>query len=147
VSGGRAPGLVLAVVAGALFGAGLLISGMTQPAKVIGFLDVTRHWDPTLAFVMGGAVTVNAIAIRWILGRSRPWFERQFYVPSRRDLDAPLLVGAAIFGIGWGLGGLCPGPALVVAAAGSPTGLTFVVAMIGGMLLQHLTRGLSDRHT
>jgi uncharacterized membrane protein YedE/YeeE len=135
----RAVRLALALVAGAIFGAGLLISGMTQPAKVIGFLDVTRHWDPSLAFVMGGAVIVNAVATRLILGRSRPWFDRRFHLPSRRDLDAPLLAGAAIFGVGWGLAGLCPGPALVVAAAGSATGLTFVVAMIAGMLLQHAT--------
>jgi len=135
----RAAQLVVAAVAGAVFGAGLLISGMTDPAKVIAFLDVTRGWDPSLAFVMGGAVAVNLVATRWILGRAQPWFDARFHVPTRRDLDAPLLLGAAIFGIGWGLGGLCPGPGLVVAAAGSTAGLAFVAAMVVGMLIQHRT--------
>jgi uncharacterized membrane protein YedE/YeeE len=133
--------IVLAAVAGALFGAGLLVSGMTQPAKVIAFLDVARGWDPSLAFVMGGAVVVNALAF-WAVRRTRgePWFDGAFHVPTRADIDAPLLAGAAIFGIGWGLGGLCPGPGLVVAAAGSATGLAFVAAMLVGMLAQHLTK-------
>jgi uncharacterized membrane protein YedE/YeeE len=135
--------LVLAGVAGALFGVGLLISGMTQPAKVIGFLDVTRHWDPSLAFVMGGAVMVYAVAFRTIVGRRAPWFGGQFHLPSRRDIDAPLIAGAALFGIGWGLAGLCPGPGIVTAAAGTSTGLAFVAAMIVGMLMQHR---LSGRH-
>ncbi len=132
--------IVLAVVAGGLFGAGLLISGMTQPARVIGFLDVTRGWDPSLAFVMGGAVVVYALAFRWIRrDRRDPWFDVTFHLPTRRDLDAPLLVGAALFGVGWGLGGLCPGPGLVAAASGSITGLAFAAAMIAGMFLQHLS--------
>jgi uncharacterized membrane protein YedE/YeeE len=132
--------IVLAVVAGALFGAGLLISGMTVPAKVIGFLDVASNWDPSLAFVMGGAVVVNFIATRWIAGsRKDPWFDIKFHLPTRRDIDRSLVIGAAVFGIGWGLGGLCPGPALVAASAGNTAAIAFVGAMLLGMLLQHRT--------
>jgi uncharacterized membrane protein YedE/YeeE len=131
--------LGLAVLAGALFGAGLVVSGMTDPAKVIGFLDITRDWDPSLAFVMGGAVTVYALALRAIVKRARPWLDTRFHLPSRRDIDAPLVVGAALFGIGWGLGGFCPGPGIVAAAGGATTALVFVAAMLAGMLLQHAT--------
>lgn len=128
----NARALATAVLSGALFGAGLVISGMTDPAKVIGFLDVSRHWDPSLAFVMAGAVAVYAIAYRVIARRRAPWFDAAFHVPSRRDLDARLLGGAAIFGIGWGLAGLCPGPALVDAAAGSLQAIAFVAALLVG---------------
>jgi uncharacterized membrane protein YedE/YeeE len=134
----RTVSLLVAAAAGALFGAGLLVSGMTQPAKVIGFLDVASGWDPSLAFVMGGAVVVYGLAFAWIRrGRTEPWFDGTFHVPTRRDVDVPLLAGAAIFGVGWGLGGLCPGPGLVAAAAGSSAGVAFVAAMLAGMLGQH----------
>lgn len=130
--------LALALLAGALFGAGLLISGMTDPAKVVGFLDPARGWDPSLAFVMGGAMAVHAagyyLVRRW---RRRPWFDTAFHLPTRRDIDVGLVAGAAIFGVGWGLGGLCPGPGLVAAAAGSEAALTFTAAMLIGMLAQH----------
>jgi uncharacterized membrane protein YedE/YeeE len=130
--------LALAGVAGALFGAGLLVSGMTLPARVIDFLDVTGAWDPSLAFVMGGAALVYAIAFRSIrAGRAEPWFDTAFHLPTRRDLDLRLIAGAALFGIGWGLGGLCPGPAIVTAASGSQTGLAFAAAMLVGMYAQH----------
>jgi hypothetical protein len=130
--------LVLAAASGALFGVGLLISGMTQPAKVIGFLDVTRAWDPSLAFVMGGAVMVYALLFRLTRSRrSGPWFDVKFHLPTRSDIDISLVAGAAIFGIGWGLGGLCPGPGLVAAAGGSTAALAFVGAMLAGMLLQN----------
>lgn len=131
----RTMSIFLAAITGALFGAGLLISGMTQPARVIGFLDVTRAWDPSLAFVMGGAVIVYAIAFRAIsVGRIDPWFDIKFHLPTRRDIDRPLVVGAALFGIGWGLGGLCPGPGLVSAAAGNGSAIAFVIAMLVGMV-------------
>jgi uncharacterized membrane protein YedE/YeeE len=131
--------VALAILTGALFGAGLLVSGMTQPAKVIGFLDVARGWDPSLAFVMGGAVAVYALAFRAIRHRrAEPWFDVSFHLPTRRDVDAALLAGAALFGIGWGLGGLCPGPGLVAAASGSAAAIAFVGAMLVGMWLQHL---------
>ncbi len=140
----RTATLVLAAIAGALFGAGLLVSGMTQPAKVIGFLDVTHHWDPSLAFVMGGAVIVNFVATRALLGRGRPFGDARFHLPEQTKIDAQLLAGAAIFGVGWGLGGFCPGPAIVVAGAGARAGLVFFAAMAGGMMLGSL-RGVLSR--
>jgi uncharacterized membrane protein YedE/YeeE len=131
--------LLVAALAGALFGAGLLISGMTRPDKVIAFLDVTGAWDPSLAFVMGGAVSVYALAFWWgARRRAAPWLDDAFHLPTRRDVDLRLVAGAAIFGVGWGLIGFCPGPALVVAAAGSASGLAFVGAMLAGMLVQHV---------
>jgi len=129
--------IVLAAASGALFGVGLLISGMTQPAKVIGFLDVTGAWDPSLALVIGGAVAVYAVLLRLTKRRSDPWFDVKFHLPTRNDVDFPLIAGAALFGIGWGLGGLCPGPGLVAAASGSLPALAFVASMIVGMLVQH----------
>jgi uncharacterized protein len=133
----RVMALVAAGVAGLLFGVGLMVAGMTTPAKVVGFLDVTRGWDPSLGFVMAGAIAVNTVAFRLILRRRAPWFDGAFHLPTRRDLDVGLVVGAAIFGVGWGLGGLCPGPGLVSAAAGSAPALQFVAAMLVGMLAQH----------
>jgi uncharacterized protein len=135
----RAMSLVLAGVAGAVFGTGLLVSGMTEPAKVVGFLDVIHGWDPSLAFVMGGAVIVNLLALRVIGRRSGPWFDTRFHLPTRRDIDRSLVLGAALFGVGWGLGGLCPGPGIVSAASGASVGLAFVAAMLAGMYVQHQT--------
>jgi uncharacterized membrane protein YedE/YeeE len=132
--------VALAAVAGALFGAGLMVSGMTQPARVIGFLDPLGGWDPALAFVMAGAVVVYALAFRTIRRRNDPWFDTRFHVPSRRDIDRQLVVGAALFGIGWGLAGLCPGPALVSAGSASAGGLLFVIAMLMGVYLHRLTQ-------
>ena len=127
---------VVGGVAGALFGAGLLLAGMTRPDKVIGFLDLFGRWDPSLMFVMAGAIAVHLVAYRLVVKRPRPLFDAGFHLPTRRDLDARLLAGAAIFGVGWGLGGFCPGPGLVSAAAGGDA-LVFVVTMTAGMLLQH----------
>ncbi len=133
----RALSLASSMLAGALFGAGLLLSGMTQPAKIIGFLNPTSNWDPSLAFVMGGAVMVYSLVFRLIRrGRRTPWFDKTFHLPTRSDLDLPLIGGAALFGVGWGLGGYCPGPGLVSAAAGSGSGLLFLGAMLVGMLVQ-----------
>lgn len=137
----RMVALVGAALSGALFGGGLVVSGMTQPARIIGFLDPLGGWDPSLAFVMAGAVTVYTVAFARIRRRARPWFDVRFHVPSRADVDPPLVIGAAVFGIGWGLGGLCPGPGIVAAAGGSPAALGFVLAMLAGMFVQHrLTR-------
>ena len=142
----RMMSLVMAGLAGAVFGIGLLLSGMTDPAKVIAFLDVSGDWDPSLAFVMGGAVLVNFVAYRLIVGRRHePWFDVIFHLPSRRDLDLPLLIGAAVFGVGWGLGGLCPGPGLVSAAGGSQAALVFVGTMVVGMLLARIARNRPRR--
>lgn len=126
------------LAAGGLFGVGLALSGMTRPQKVLGFLDVTGAWDASLAFVMAGAVTVYALAYRLIRTRRAPLFEPEFHVPAQRPVDAPLLLGAAVFGVGWGLGGFCPGPALVSLGAAAPYALAFTAAMTAGLLLQRL---------
>lgn len=129
----RVMSLVIAAFAGALFGAGLLISGMTQPAKVLAFLDIAGNWDPSLAFVMGGAIAVYAVAFRSIsTRREEPWFDSTFHVPAPTQIEWRLIAGAAIFGVGWGLAGLCPGPA-IVSAASSVSALLFVLMMIIGM--------------
>jgi uncharacterized membrane protein YedE/YeeE len=129
---------ITSFLAGMLFAAGLGIGGMTQPAKVIGFLDVAGDWDPSLAFVMLGAIVVHATAVRWILRRQAPLFAARFSVPTRTDVDAPLVVGAVIFGCGWGLVGYCPGPALVALGSGVLAAAVFVPAMALGMWLQRV---------
>lgn len=126
---------VSAVFAGFVFGLGLVISGMTDPSKVVGFLDITGAWDPSLAFVMGGAVGVHALLYRIIRPGPRPLLASAWQIPSRHDIDLRLLGGAAIFGVGWGIGGYCPGPALVSVASLSAAPIVFVVAMSLGMAL------------
>jgi hypothetical protein len=126
--------LLAAFGCGLLFGAGLLISGMTQPDKVLGFLDIFGAWDATLAFVMAGAVIVTSLGFALARRRGAPMLASKLQWPTRRDIDAPLLTGAALFGIGWGLVGLCPGPAIVNLASLSLPVIVFVVAMAAGML-------------
>lgn len=121
---------------GLVFGLGLVISGMTQPDKVLGFLDVLGRWDPTLAFVMAGALAVTMLGYALARRRARPLLAEGHLWPTRRDIDRPLVVGAILFGAGWGLVGLCPGPALVNLATAAPRVLVFVAAMAAGMLLQ-----------
>ncbi len=125
-----------AAVAGALFGVGLGVSGMTRPEKVVGFLDLAGAWDASLAFVMLGAIAVHLVAYRLLRRRSSPIFDAKFHVPSRNDIDHRLVLGGALFGVGWGLGGFCPGPGLVAAASGAPAAIAFVVAMTAGVLLE-----------
>jgi len=134
---GRVGSLLLAGLTGALFGAGLLVSGLVQPARIVGFLDMFGDWDPTLLVALGAAVAIYAPAFRWIRRRSAPWFDVKLYLPTRRDLDVPLIAGSAVFGIGWSLGGFCPGPGIVSAASGSLAGVTFLAAMLVGMYVQH----------
>ena len=130
-----------ALVAGALFGGGLAISGMTDPRVVLGFLDVSGAFDPTLAFVLGGAVGVTLVAFRIVLRLPKPLFESMFRLPTATHIDHRLIAGAAIVGVGWGLAGYCPGPALVGLAAGRQEALYFVPAMIvGGLLSQWLAK-------
>jgi len=130
--------LVPALAAGLLFGAGLTISGMTDPQRVRGFLDLFGRWDPTLAFVMGGAVIVMAIAWRMLRRMGHPVFAERFVLPGRSDLDARLILGSALFGIGWGLAGLCPGPAIATLALAPLAVGPFVAAMLAGMALHGL---------
>jgi uncharacterized membrane protein YedE/YeeE len=124
-----------AFVAGLLFAAGLGVGGMTQPAKVLGFLDVAGNWDRSLAFVMLGAIASHAPSVRWILRRRAPLFAVRFALPTRRDVDARLVIGAALFGTGWGLVGYCPGPALTALGGGVPAAALFVPSMVAGMWL------------
>lgn len=128
------PLILISLVCGLIFGAGLLISGMTDTGKVLGFLDLFGAWDATLAFVMAGAVAVSSIGFALARRRSAPVFAAQSLWPTRKDIDAPLIVGATLFGIGWGLVGLCPGPALVNLAGLSAPVIVFVAAMAAGML-------------
>jgi uncharacterized membrane protein YedE/YeeE len=128
------PAVLASFVCGLIFGAGLLMSGMTEPEKVLGFLDIFGAWDATLAFVMAGAVAVAAIGFAIARRRSVPVFSTKFLWPERTDIDAPLVAGAVLFGIGWGLVGICPGPALVNLAGLSLPIVVFVVAMLLGMI-------------
>lgn len=122
--------LIFGYLAGLLFGLGLAIAGMTDPHRVQGFLDVFGNWDPTLIFVLGGAVVTTFIGYRLVFRRQGPLFAETFFVPTRRDIDIRLLVGAAVFGIGWGLSGYCPGPALA-----SISGITWpLVALLLSMV-------------
>jgi uncharacterized membrane protein YedE/YeeE len=127
------------LASGVLFGAGLATGGMTDPARVRGFLDLFGDWDPTLAFVMGGAVIVMAIAWRIQPKLARPLFAEDFALPTRRDLTPKLIGGSALFGIGWGVAGLCPGPGFAALAIEPASTAIFVIAMLLGMGLVRLT--------
>lgn len=118
---------------GLLFGLGLVISQMTNPQKILGFLDVAGNWDPTLAVVMASALFTTLIGYRLVLAREKPAFDVSFHVPTKTVIDRPLLVGAAIFGVGWGMAGLCPGPGISAAAIGGVAPLAFIAAMLAGM--------------
>lgn len=120
---------------GLLFGWGLLLSGMADPGKVLGFLDLAGSWDPSLAFVMGGAVLVGFFAFAAARKRTTNFFGGALHLPASRDIDKPLVIGALLFGAGWGLAGFCPGPGIVSMASGQPKGLVFVVAMVVGMVI------------
>ena len=148
----RSGRLGLAFTAGLIFAAGLVLSGMTQPLKVLGFLDITAAWkgsfpglwDPTLAFVIGGAVCVTLLAFAWTQRlTSSPYLAAQFHEPARTQIDLPLLAGAALFGAGCGLAGYCPGPALASALLNNDA-LIFTAAMLAGMLI---TKALMSRNT
>ena len=136
---------LLALLAGLIFGTGLMLSGMADPANVLGFLDFTGAWDPRLAFVMGSAVLAAAPAFWWARRKGTTLTGAPLTLPPRWPLDRPLVIGAAIFGLGWGLSGLCPGPALIGAAGGSGPIAAFVLAMAAGMSLSALLRRHMDR--
>ncbi len=125
--------------AGLIFALGLGLSGMTQPSKIIGFLDVTGAWDPSLALVMLGAIAVHSLTYHlWLKKKSKPMFATSFSIPTNKKLDSKLITGAVLFGIGWGLSGFCPGPALVSLVSLQPTVLIFVASMMAGMALFHV---------
>ncbi len=124
-----------ALAVGFIFALGLGISGMTQPQKVIGFLDLFGQWDPSLIFVMVGGIIVHFITYRLIRKRSSPLFSTQWHVPIKKDITPALITGSFIFGVGWALGGFCPGPAVTSLASFESTPFIFVVSMIAGMFL------------
>lgn len=126
--------LLITTLIGLVFGVGISLSGMANPAKVINFFDVAGHWDPSLAFVMGGAVMVTAAGYRWVLKAPLPVFESKFFLPDATQIDRRLVAGAATFGVGWGLAGFCPGGALPALGTGVPQVYVFVIAMIAGMM-------------
>ena len=138
--------IAVALFAGLLFGLGLTVSGMVNPAKVLGFLDLAGDWDPSLAFVMGGAIPVAAIGFALARRRRTPVCDTKFAGPTKTAIDARLLAGAALFGIGWGLAGYCPGPALASLSFGGGKVVLFVASMLVGMaLFQWLDRARSTR--
>lgn len=132
--------IVSSLVAGLLFGVGLIVSGMVNPQKVQNFLDLFGAWDPSLAFVMGGAVLVALPGFWLVRGLGKPIFGDRFRLPTRNDVDLRLVTGAAVFGIGWGLGGYCPGPALTALPLAASGTVTFVVAMLAGMAIARWIR-------
>ena len=127
--------LVFVLFTGVVFGTGIALSGMMDPAKVLNFFDLAGSWDPSLAFVMGGALLVAAIGYRLVWRRGAPLFGGRFQVPAGTDIDMKLVGGSALFGIGWGIAGICPGPAVAILLTGHWQVLLFVAAMLLGMLL------------
>ena len=123
-----------------LFGVGLTLSGMSDPLKVLGFLDVSGDWIPDLALVMGGALIVSLVSTPWVLKHAAPRFASQFHVPTLRSIDQRLAIGAMLFGVGWGLSGYCPGPTIVSLLYGYESTMIFCLAMVAGMLLEDALR-------
>ncbi len=132
--------VLAALLIGLVFGTGIALSGMINPAKVLNFFDVAGSWDPSLAFVMGGALAVTAIGYRLVLKRPAPLFDARFHLPAHREIDLPLLAGAGLFGIGWGIAGFCPGGSIPALGLGEPAALIFVAAMACGIVATRLIR-------
>lgn len=122
-------------VIGLIFGLGLVVGGMTDPSKVIGFLDIAGQWDPSLAFVMGGALLVGVVAFRFARHRTENFFGGAMHIPTKNDIDKRMVIGSLLFGVGWGMAGFCPGPAITSIGTGNSKALLFVLAMIAGMAL------------
>ena len=137
---------LVTLLSGLMFGFGLLLSGMANPAKVQNFLDLFGTWDPSLAFVMGGAIAVTMPGFWLVTRRSKPFFNDAFHLPTRTDFDARLITGAAIFGVGWGLGGFCPGPAMTALPLAAEGTLIFVATMLTGMAASKYVLQRRDNH-
>lgn len=137
--------LFTALIAGLIFGIGLILSGMTNPGKVIGFLDLAGRWDPSLGFVMGGAILVALFAARWAVGRTQSLTGAAMRMPTATRIDRRLVLGSLTFGVGWGLAGYCPGPALASLASGGAKPLVFVAAMVVGMIVFEALERMSTR--
>jgi uncharacterized membrane protein YedE/YeeE len=139
--------IALNLVFGLLFGVGLIVSGMTNPEKILNFLDITGTWDPSLAFVMAGAIAVTAPGYWLVRRRAAPLLEPVFTDPPPAPIDVRLITGAAIFGVGWGLGGLCPGPAITSLPLATPGIMVFVPALLAGVIAGSITSARSFRRT
>ena len=140
--------LVISYLIGLIFGIGIALSGMANPAKVLNFFDIAGAWDPSLAFVMGGALIVTFIGYRVVLKRPAPLMSQNFQLPTRRDLDLPLLGGSALFGVGWGIAGFCPGGALPALGTGRSEVFVFVAALLAGIIASKLLQSaLAKRAT
>ncbi len=127
--------IIVALISGILFGIGLTLSQMVNPDKVLNFLDVAGNWDPSLIFVMLGALAVTLVSFRFILKRQAPLFGQKFYFAVKKEIDQPLIIGAAVFGIGWGIGGYCPGPAVAGLGLGNPEAVSIVGSIFLGFLV------------
>ena len=136
---------LIALLSGLLFGFGLSLSQMIDRDLVLGFLDVSGNWDSTLLFVLGGAVGITVIAFRFVLRLPHPIFSSKFYLPTKKDIDLPLILGATIFGIGWGIAGYCPGPGITALVLGIWNPVLFVIAFILGSLIYQWYAGLSPK--
>lgn len=134
--------ILIALIAGVVFGLGILISGMASPAKVLNFFDIAGTWDPSLMFVMGGALVVTFIGYRLAFARNQPLFAGRFHLPTRSDIDAKLVAGSAIFGVGWGISGFCPGAALPALGTWRADVAIFVAAMLVGIIATKLVQGM-----
>ena len=139
--------ILFSLLAGIVFGAGLAISDMVNPARVLNFFDVAGNWDPTLIFVMGGALVAAMLGYRLVFARGAPFFGGTFHLPALRQIDLPLVGGAALFGVGWGLAGFCPGPALAALVSLQPKVWLFVAAMLAGMVCTKLWRDRQSKAT
>lgn len=138
--------LILSYLIGLIFGVGISVSGMANPAKVLNFFDIAGSWDPSLAFVMGGALIVTFIGFRFVLNRPAPLLDGKFHLPTRKDFDASLIGGSAFFGIGWGIAGFCPGGALPALGTGRSEVLIFVGALVAGIVVgKVLQNGMANR--
>lgn len=136
--------LLAAFLAGSLFGLGIVISGMANPAKVVNFFDISGQWDPSLAFVMGSALMITFVGYRLIFARGKPLLDSRLELPTRTDLDKRLILGSATFGVGWGIAGFCPGAAIPTLSTGLHEVFIFTAALVTGILVAHWARALLD---
>ncbi|MEZ5758234.1 MAG: DUF6691 family protein [Emcibacteraceae bacterium] len=132
--------IISALIAGLIFGLGLIISGMSNPAKVLNFLDLAGTFDPSLLFVMGGAIIVVFTGYKLVLKRKTPIFDNAFHIPTRKDIDKNLIIGSVIFGIGWGIGGFCPGPSLTSVLLGSEGIIYFFPSLVVGLIITKIIK-------
>jgi uncharacterized membrane protein YedE/YeeE len=137
--------ILVAGLIGLVFGAGIVISGMGNPAKVLNFFDLFGTWDPSLMLVMGSALAVTFVGYRFVLKRPAPVFDKMFHLPAKKDVDKPLLIGAAVFGIGWGIAGFCPGGAIPALGSGNVQPFIFVIAMIAGIVATTVLRNRAPK--